>query len=82
MRAIQVAKPLTNSREELRKVLKVMHNLVYDGTLGRLRWDKNGDLTASPYVVYVARKGGSLQGWFEQLTGMSAPDAGTPSVIR
>lgn len=74
LRAIQLAKPLDNSKEELRKVLKVMHTMEYDGTLGRLRWDKHGDLTASPYVVYVTRKGGSLQGWFEQLTGI--PHAG------
>jgi branched-chain amino acid transport system substrate-binding protein len=71
MRAIQIAKASTNSKEDLRRVLKVMHTMVYDGTLGRLRWDKNGDLATSPYVVYVTRKGGSLQGWFEQLTGIS-----------
>ncbi len=75
LRAIQLAKPLDNSRGELRKVLKVMHTMEYDGTLGRLRWDRHGDLAASPYVVYVTRKGGSLQGWFEQLTGL--PPAGT-----
>ena len=69
--AIQIGKPRANSKEELRKVLKVMHTMEYDGTLGRLRWDKNGDLTTSPYVTYVTRKGGSLQGWFEQLTGIS-----------
>jgi hypothetical protein len=57
----------------MRKVLKVMHGSTYDGTLGRLRWDKNGDLATSPYVVYVTRKGGSLQGWFEQLTGIPTP---------
>jgi branched-chain amino acid transport system substrate-binding protein len=74
LHAIQVAKPLANSKEELRKVLKVMHTMEYDGTLGRLRWDKNGDLVTSPYVVYVTRKGGSLQGWFEQVTGI--PPAG------
>jgi len=51
-----------------------MRTMEYDGTLGRLRWDKNGDLVTSPYVVYVTRKGGSLQGWFEQLTGI--PPAG------
>lgn len=75
LRAIHVAKPLTNTKEELRKVLKVMHSHPYDGTLGRLRWDKRGDLATSPYVVYVTRKGGSLQGWFEQVTGI--PDSGT-----
>ncbi len=71
LNAIQVARPLTNSKEELRKVLRVMHTSPYEGTLGRVRWDKNGDLTSSPYVVYVTRKGGNLQGWFEQITGIS-----------
>jgi branched-chain amino acid transport system substrate-binding protein len=82
LRAIQVAKPLTNSKEDLRKVLKVMHAMEYNGTLGRLRWDKNGDLLTSPYVVYVVRKGGSLQGWFEQLTGISSTGNGTRPVMR
>jgi branched-chain amino acid transport system substrate-binding protein len=84
LRAIQVAKPRANTREELRKVLKVIHTSPYDGTLGRLRWDKRGDLATSPYVVYVTRRGGNLQGWFEQLTGIptsgSRPTpAGRPS---
>jgi branched-chain amino acid transport system substrate-binding protein len=70
LRAIQMAKPRDNTKEELRKVLKVMHTSPYDGTLGRLRWDKRGDLATSPYVVYVTRRGGNLQGWFEQLTGV------------
>lgn len=70
LQAIRVARPLSNSKEELRKVLKVMRGSAYDGTLGHLRWDKNGDLAASPYVVYVTRKGGSLQGWFEQVTDL------------
>ncbi len=73
LRAIHVAKPLANTKEELRKVLRVMHTNAYDGTLGRLRWDKHGDLATSPYVVYVTRKGGGLQGWFEQLTGIPPP---------
>ncbi len=71
LHAIRVAKPLSNSKEELRKVLKVMHSSAYDGTLGHLRWDKNGDLATTPYVVYVTKKGGSLQGWFEQVTAIS-----------
>jgi len=76
LRAIQMARPLANTKEELRKVLKIMHTIPYDGTLGRLRWDKRGDLVTSPYVVYVTRRGGGLQGWFEQLTGIPAPGAG------
>lgn len=71
LHAVQVARPLTNSKEELRKVLRVMHTSAYEGTMGRVRWDKNGDLTVSPYVVYVTKKGGNLQGWFEQVTGIS-----------
>jgi branched-chain amino acid transport system substrate-binding protein len=82
LRAIQVGKPPTNSKEDLRKVLRVMHSSTYDGTLGRLRWDKNGDLVAPPYVVYVTRKGGSLQGWFEQLTGVSSPADRGPAPRR
>jgi branched-chain amino acid transport system substrate-binding protein len=82
LRAIQVAKPLTSSREDLRKVLKVMHAMEYNGTLGRLRWEKNGDLLTSPYVVYVVRKGGSLQGWFEQFTGIPSTGNRTPPVTR
>ena len=73
LRAIQMARPLANTKEELRKMLKVMHTSPYDGTLGRLRWDKRGDLATSPYVVYVTRRGGGLQGWFEQLTGIPTP---------
>ena len=73
LRAIQMARPLANTKEELRKVLKIMHTSPYDGTLGRLRWDKRGDLATSPYVVYVTRRGGGLQGWFEQLTGIPTP---------
>jgi branched-chain amino acid transport system substrate-binding protein len=65
--AIGAAKPHDNSKGELAKVLKAVHEMSYDGALGRLRWDRNGDLVASPYVVYVTKKGGSLHGWFEQL---------------
>jgi branched-chain amino acid transport system substrate-binding protein len=79
LRAIQIAKPWSNAKDELRKVLKVMHTMEYNGALGRLRWDKNGDLATSPYVVYVARKGGSLQGWFDQLTGIAAAGDRMPS---
>jgi branched-chain amino acid transport system substrate-binding protein len=70
--AIQLAKPRTNAQDELRKVIRAVRATRYEGTLGTLRWDKNGDLVASPYVIYVTKKGGSLQGWFEQLTGISS----------
>jgi len=69
--AIGAAKPLDNSKGELAKVVKAVHEMSYDGALGRLRWDRNGDLITSPYVVYVTKKGGSLHGWFEQLAVVS-----------
>jgi branched-chain amino acid transport system substrate-binding protein len=67
LRAFHLAKPESNSREELKRVLGGLRAGGYEGALGKLRWDKRGDLATSPYVVYVTRKGGSLQGWFEQL---------------
>jgi len=82
LRAIQMARPLANTKEELRKVLKIMHTSPYDGTLGRLRWDKRGDLVTSPYVMYVTRRGGGLQGWFEQLTGIPTPGSRAKSTGR
>lgn len=71
LHAMQVAKPRTNTQEELRKVIQAIHTTSYHGTLGTLRWDMKGDLVAPPYVMYVTQKGGSLQGWFEQFTGLS-----------
>jgi branched-chain amino acid transport system substrate-binding protein len=80
--AIKVAKPKSNGPEELRKVIRVLHTSAYTGALGRLRWDKNGDLLTSPYVLYVTKKGGSLQGWFEQFTGLNAGTNWTPEASR
>ncbi len=36
----------------------------YEGALGRLRWDRRGDLSDPLYVVYRTERGGPLQGWF------------------
>lgn len=70
LHALQVAKPRAYSPEGLRRVIQAIHTTSYQGTLGPLRWDKRGDLLASPYVMYITKKGGSLQGWFEQYTGL------------
>ena len=67
LRAIQAAKPGDSSRDELGKVVGAIRARPYQGALGMLRWDKNGDLTPAPYAVYVTKRGGSVQGWFEQL---------------
>jgi branched-chain amino acid transport system substrate-binding protein len=78
LQAIQTSGPRSNTPEELRKVVKAIRGMVYQGALGRLRWDKRGDLAASPYVVYVTRKGGSLDGWFEEVTRVPSSATGAP----
>ena len=70
--AIARAKPRGQSRSQLRQVSQALHRMTYKGALGRLRWDRKGDLISQPYVIYQAKKGGSFQGWFEQVTGQSA----------
>jgi len=65
--AIHTAKPADSSKEELGKVVRAIRARPYQGALGVLRWDKNGDRTPAPYAVYVTKRGGSVQGWFEQL---------------
>jgi len=67
LRAIQTARPLDGGRAELRKVARSIHGMTYRGSLGPLRWDRNGDLAVSPYVMYATKRGGAVQGWFEQL---------------
>ncbi len=80
LRAIQIARPKDHTKEELRKVVRAIRGMTYDGALGRLRWDRNGDLAASPYVVYATKKGGGLHGWFEQLPIRPAAGGAAPRV--
>ncbi len=67
--AIVKAKPKGPSRSQLLRVSRALHRMTYMGALGMLRWDRKGDLINPPYVIYQAKKGGSFQGWFEQVTG-------------
>jgi len=76
LRAIQAAKPGDSSRHELGKVVRAIRARPYQGALGTLRWDKNGDLTPAPYAVYVTKRGGNVQGWFEQLPRVASGGAG------
>jgi branched-chain amino acid transport system substrate-binding protein len=82
LHGFRAAKPRANTPEELRKVIRAIHAASFEGTLGTLRWDKSGDLVASPYVMYETRRGGSLQGWFEQLPPVSAIDGRVPPLRR
>ncbi|MCX5735475.1 MAG: branched-chain amino acid ABC transporter substrate-binding protein [candidate division NC10 bacterium] len=78
LQAIQVAKPVDNSTQELQKVLRAIRTRAYVGALGTLRWDRNGDLATPPYVIYAAKRGGSVHGWFEQLVSRPAASGKTP----
>ncbi len=80
LQGIQYAKVSDNSPESLRHVIRAIRTRPYRGALGLLRWDKNGDLATSPYVMYVTKKGGDFQGWFEQLPNeaISPKPKGTP----
>lgn len=66
--AIASAKPKAPSRPHLLRVSQTLHRMTYRGALGQLRWDPKGDLVKPPYVIYRVKKGGSFQGWFEQVT--------------
>ena len=61
------AKPRAASRPHVLRVSQALHRMTYMGALGRLRWDSKGDLVKPPYVIYQVKKGGSFQGWFEQV---------------
>jgi branched-chain amino acid transport system substrate-binding protein len=67
LRAIEVAKPVDQRQAELRKVVRAIHDRPYQGALGTLRWDRNGDVAPVQYALYVTKRGGSVKGWFEQL---------------
>ncbi len=82
LHAIKLAKAKSSSPTELRKIIRMLHTAAYAGALGRLRWDKHGDLVTSPYVIYATKKGGSLQGWFEQRTGLAPGTNGTREAQR
>ena len=73
LQGIRNAKPADHSPEALRRVVRAIRARPYKGVLGTLRWDKNGDLANSPYVVYVTKRGGNVQGWFEQLPRPGSP---------
>src|SRR3989304_1808691 len=77
--AIARAKPKAAARPELLGVFQVLHRMTYMGALGMLRWNGKGDLVNPAYVIYQTRKGGSFQGWFEQVTGRPPQPRGQPS---
>jgi branched-chain amino acid transport system substrate-binding protein len=82
LQAIHTAKPADSSKAELAKVVRAIRAGSYEGALGILRWDKKGDRTPAPYAVYVTKRAGSVQGWFEQLPRVTPGGAGAKQQPR
>jgi branched-chain amino acid transport system substrate-binding protein len=74
--ALARGKPKAATRPQLLRVSQALHRMSYMGALGILRWDGRGDLVNPPYVIYQTKKGGSFQGWFEQVTGRPSQPKG------
>jgi ABC-type branched-subunit amino acid transport system substrate-binding protein len=67
LQAIQAAPSVEWNATVLREVARGIREATYQGATGTLRWAANGDLAASPYAVYVTRRGGRILGWFDPL---------------
>lgn len=39
------------------KIIELMRKMKYDGALGHLEFDEKGDVTESPYIVWITRNG-------------------------
>ncbi|HET6514753.1 MAG TPA: branched-chain amino acid ABC transporter substrate-binding protein [Thermodesulfovibrionales bacterium] len=48
---------------EGRAVAAKLHSLEFSGALGKIRFDEKGDVTVSPYVVWITRDGKFFEYW-------------------
>jgi branched-chain amino acid transport system substrate-binding protein len=67
LQAIQVAKPVEWNATALGQVARAIRATPYQGAMGAVRWAANGDRATPPYTVYVAKRGGRVQGWFDPM---------------
>lgn len=44
-------------------VIEKLHAMEFDGALGRIRFDEKGDVTVSPYVVWITKGGRFTEHW-------------------
>jgi branched-chain amino acid transport system substrate-binding protein len=63
-----LARAARTGRMEGARAARALRARAYEGALGRLRWDRRGDLTDPLYVIYRTERGGALQGWFTPVT--------------
>ncbi|MBI4697928.1 MAG: ABC transporter substrate-binding protein [Nitrospirae bacterium] len=48
---------------EGRAVMDLLHSMEFSGALGKIKFDAKGDVTASPYVVWITRGGMFVEYW-------------------
>lgn len=46
-----------------KKIADAIHNLAYDGALGKVQFDKKGDVLKAPYIVWVTKDGEFKEYW-------------------
>jgi branched-chain amino acid transport system substrate-binding protein len=48
---------------EGRAVMDKLHSMEFSGALGKTRFDDKGDVTGSPYVVWITKDGKFIEFW-------------------
>ena len=46
-----------------KKVSEAIHNLTYEGALGAIRFDKKGDVSKAPYIIWITKDGEFKEYW-------------------
>lgn len=46
-----------------RAIIEKLHSLGFSGALGRIKFDKNGDVVESPYIVWITKEGKFIEYW-------------------
>ena len=45
------------------KIAYAIHNLIYDGALGKVQFDQKGDVLKAPYIVWITKDGEFKEYW-------------------
>ena len=48
---------------EGKRIADTLHTLEFDVALGKIRFDAKGDVTVSPYVVWITHDGKFVEHW-------------------
>jgi branched-chain amino acid transport system substrate-binding protein len=45
------------------KIIEMLHSMEFNGAMGKIRFNEQGDVTVAPYVVWVTRDGKFVEQW-------------------